>query len=137
MKTDVNDITKEDFKTALETILNGKVTTLAPFGYSGDHLYLYKKSTEGVSWSGCVTMRTWSDIPELLIGNKAGKWLCHMQIDRILGFDYILNEFYRQFENVKHLIDRFDKDEANLELAHDAKYSAGFAILHEALKKSL
>lgn len=134
MKTDVNDITKDDFRQALETILNGKVTTLAPLGFSGDKLYLYDNRTKGVSHSGCVTMRTWSNMPELLIGNKAGRWLCHLKIDRIMGFDYILNEFHRQFENVKHLIDGFDKEEHKQELSTDSKRTIGFAILEAATR---
>lgn len=111
MKSDVNDITIEDFREVLETVLNGKITSIAPLGFSSDNIYLYNNKTEGVSWSGCVKIRTWSNMPELLIGNKAGKWLCHMNIDRLMGFEYILTEFHRAFENVKHLIDRNDRAE--------------------------
>lgn len=138
MKSSVNEITKEDFREALETVLNGKVTTIAPLGFSGDQFYLYDNPTmkedgiRKISWSGCVTIRTWSDMPELLIGNKAGRWLCHLKIDRIMGFDYILNEFHRQFENTKHLIDKFDRDEKKVEVSEDVGYAAGFKILELA-----
>lgn len=138
MKKNVDDITKDDFREALETILNGKVTTVAPLGFSGDSLYLYNNPTprengEGnISWSGCVTMRTWCDIPVLLIGNKEGIWLCCLKINRVMGFDYILNEFHRAFENVKHLIDRHDKHEHEVEFHDDVKVSEGFKILELA-----
>lgn len=134
MKDNLNEITKEDFKKALETILNGEVTNITPLGFSGDHLYLYDNPTPrdngkgNISWSGCVTMRTWSDMPELLIGNKSGRWLCHLKIDRLMGFDYILNEFHRQFENVKHLIEKFDRDENEVAVSKNVGYSVGFKI---------
>jgi hypothetical protein len=132
MKTDVNEITKLDFRDALEIVWNGKVTTIAPLGFSGDNLYLYNNKTEGKSWSGCVTMRTHSGMPELLIANKAGRWLSFMKVDPLMDFEYVLDEFYRQFENVKHLIDGFHDKENAVEFSADVQYSAGFKLLELA-----
>lgn len=128
MKTNITEITKDDFKEALEKVFNDEITTIAPFGMSTGHIYLYNNPTPKeepetgfIGWSCCVTLRAWSDMPELLIGNKSGDWLCHLKISRCMGFDYILDEFYRQFENVKDLIECFANEELKVKFSKDMK----------------
>lgn len=140
MKNNLNDITKEDFRKALETLWEGEITTIAPMGYKSNDVYLYnnptpKENGKGtIPWSGCVLMNMWCDIPTLLIGNKAGKWLTKLKIDRVMGFDYILNEFYRSFKNVKHLIDREDRVDHEAKVIENVEFTVGFEIIERALK---
>ena len=128
VKEDINDITLEDFKSAMAICINKGVNHIAPLGCSGDTYYLHGKfipsseSKDGY-WKrqSVVTVRNYCGSPELLISDKAGHTLYYGKYYH-MEFDEMANEYYRVFNLLKHKINKSGKcfNKLKVKFADDA-----------------
>ena len=114
------------------------ISSVAPLGFSGDTYYMFgkmidAKESEDGKWHRVsqVTFRNYCGTLEMLITSKNGHFLIYNKLD-CLSYDEIIDEYYREFCLVKHLIETevistFDKD--NIKLNKNYELSEGFEIL--------
>ena len=128
VKDNVNDITLEDFKTAMAVCIKSGISHIAPLGCSGDNFCLYGKflsaeeTRDGWRRQSIVSVRNYCGSPEVLISNKSGKTLYYGKYYYI-GFDEMANEYFRIFTMLKDKIDEdgVDFEELEIKFREDAE----------------
>lgn len=133
--TPIDELTEDDFKVAIHVAYSGGITNIAPLGYSGDTLVLsVNGNIEGTSRPSKVSFRNFNGSVEALITSKDGAFLYHGRYDYRLGLEFSASEYWKAFNNVKHLIDKTMGNSEKLEVDENARFSDGFTILEKAMK---
>jgi hypothetical protein len=97
-KDNLDDITLDYMKEMAIIVMNSGIKHFAIVGCSGDTYFLY-----GESRKAQVSFRNYFGTLELLITDLNGRFITYNKLDG-LSFDDLINEYYRQFLTVKHLI---------------------------------
>lgn len=98
-KDSLDDITLDYMKEMAIITMNSGINNFAIVGCSGDTYYLYGESRRAE-----VSFRNYCGTLELLITDLNGRFIIYNKLDG-LSFDDLINEYYKQFLVVKHLIE--------------------------------
>jgi len=135
-KTELSEITKELFKEAVFLSYKDGITSLAPFGFSGDDILLFGSEKDGRK--SVVSVRNYSGSTELLITDLKGRFLFYGRYLIDLGIDFVTDQYWNIFQLLKNKIEiEVEKisDFKDVELSKDCKLTIGFEIL-SAYQKS-
>ena len=97
-KYNLDDITLDYMKEMAIRAMTSGITEFAVIGCSGDTYYLY-----GESRKSQISFRNYSGVLEMLITDLTGEFIIYNKLNG-LSFDKLVEEYYRQFLTVKHLI---------------------------------
>jgi len=138
-KAYLSKITKKTFKDAIFLAYKDGITSIAPLGFSGSTIILHGKSDEITSRISQVSIRNYCGSVELLITDKKGSFLFYGRYDIGMGLDFVLEQYWQIFNNVKVNIKKIMKktEFKDMKIAKDVKISAGFRILSAYQKELL
>lgn len=123
-KDNLDDITLEDFRSAMFFALGDGHNSIAPLGMSGQTIMLH-----GEGRVEQVSIRLYCGDPELLITNKSKDFLFYGQFDIRIGFENVAKEYFRIFGFLKELIPQESQYDKKIIVADDAHKTIGFAML--------
>lgn len=111
---ELSEITEDLFKKVIGTTYLSDHNSFAPLGCSGDTFIIHQLD-EQKSRPSQVSFRKYCGDVELLITNRNGAFLFYGRYDTSLfGLERLAEEYFKVFNNVKHLI---------LENSEDSKMS--------------
>lgn len=139
-------VTPDLFREAILLAYSGGITSIAPLGRSGDTIILYdapkgKKYPDGniVTRPSQISVRNYCGDAELLITDEMGNFLFYGRYHINLGFDFVVDEYYRIFEKVKDRIlgDLKERNNITSVISENAQKTEGFGMLsaYDAIKK--
>lgn len=137
VKENLNDITLDYFKMVAITCMNSGIANIAPFGCSGDHFIIYgkfidAKESKDEKWhrESMVSLRNYFGTLEMLVTDKKGRFLVYSKVDG-MSVDEVIEELFREFCSVKHLITKTTKETFKdaLEISNETELSEGFKML--------
>lgn len=137
VKENLNDITLDYFKMVAITCMNSGINHICPLGCSGDNFMLYGKfikaeESEDGNWhrESMVSLRNYFGILEMLVTDKKGRFLVYSKVDG-MSVDEVIEELFREFCNVKHLVNKETKETFKdvLKESDNVELSEGFKIL--------
>lgn len=141
----LDKVTPDLFREAILLAYSGGITSIAPLGQSGDTIILFdfpnKQERYGrpVGRPSQISVRNYCGDAELLITDAGGDFLFYGRFHINLGFDFVVDEYYRIFEQVKdRILDSIDKRNDITEvISENAQKTEGFGMLaaYDAIKK--
>ena len=132
VKENLYEITKETFKEAIFLAYKGGITSLAPFGFSGDTIIIHGSKSEKTSRVSQVSVRNYSGDAELLITDKEGHFLFLGRYRVDLGLDFLAEQYWSIFNNVKmsilKVVERTSEFK-DIEIPENVEKTVGFDML--------
>ena len=151
VKENLDDITLEYFKMVAITCMNSGINSICPFGCSGDNFMLYGKfikaeESEDGDWhrKSMVSLRNYFGSLEMLVTDKKGRFLVYSKVDG-MSVDEVVEELFREFCNVKHLVDKITtetfkdalRESDNVELSEGFKMLEAYYLKLESEKETI
>ncbi|MDQ0062359.1 hypothetical protein [Paenibacillus harenae] len=126
----MKQLTITDFVNGVEVITGGRITSVAPLGYSGNDLVLDgQRRNESGKRESLVSLRRYCDTAELLITDKEGRFLTYQKYHFVLGTPFIAHKFFEAWNELSDFIEKDMNEDVETVFAKDATWSVGFRIL--------